>query len=251
MQLSEDQIVDNWNEMLSLVENNFTDERKTKLLKMYEFFQDRMILMPASGKEHFHNSWPGGYISHILNVVKIAEKLFSMYIDLGLKTTDYTKENIVFCALNHDLGKVGDIDNDYYIPNESEWHRINQGKIYTFNSKLDYMTVTDRTIYLLNQFGIKMSKEEFLALRLADGLYEEYNKKYYVTFDDAYQIKTNLPFIIHHADCIATRFEYEQWKYSNVSVDKKVGTMKKEQKPKLEIINGKRIFDELFGKKDE
>ena len=39
--------------------------------------------------------------------------------------------------MHHDLGKVGDMEQDYYVPNPSEWHRINQGKIYDFNKNLN------------------------------------------------------------------------------------------------------------------
>ena len=55
-------------------------------------------------------------------------------------------KNLIFAALHHDLGKVGDLDKDYYIPQDSEWHRKNRGEIFKHNPKLQYMTVTDRAI---------------------------------------------------------------------------------------------------------
>ena len=70
---------------------------------------------------------------------------------MGLKM-DYTEKEVIFCAMHHDLGKIGDLKNEYYIPNESEWHRKNQGKIYNHNDKLHYMNVTDRTFWLLQHF---------------------------------------------------------------------------------------------------
>ena len=89
-----------------------------------------------------------------------------------------------YCLLcdDHDLGKVGDMEQDYYVPNPSEWHRINQGKIYDFNKNLNYMTVTDRACYLLMKFGVDMTEQEYLALRLTDGLYEEGNTSYLKSF---------------------------------------------------------------------
>ena len=44
------------------------------------------------------------------------------------------------------------------------------------------MTVTDRALYLLQHFGIKMSEKEYIGLRLTDGMYEEANKSYYVSY---------------------------------------------------------------------
>ena len=72
----------------------------------------------------------------------------------GKGNLNFTTEEVIFAALHHDLGKVGDMENDYYIPQESEWHRKNRGEIFTHNGALQYMTVTDRAIFLLNQFQI-------------------------------------------------------------------------------------------------
>ena len=80
--------------------------------------------------------------------------------------------------MHHDLGKLGSLEEDYYRPNPSEWHRINQGKMYEVNPNLHNMTVTDRAIYTLSQFGVTYSEQEYLGLRLADGMYEEANKTY-------------------------------------------------------------------------
>ena len=78
----------------------------------------------------------------------------------------YTEEEVIFAALHHDLGQVGDLENDYYVPNDSKWHIENQGKYYKRGKDLNFMTVTDRAIYLLNHFGLTMSENEYLALRL-------------------------------------------------------------------------------------
>ena len=47
------------------------------------------------------------------------------------------KEELIFVALNHDIGKMGfpGEGNETYIPNDSEWHRKNLGKEY--NSIMD------------------------------------------------------------------------------------------------------------------
>ena len=54
-QLTEEQLLGNWEKMLQLVEDTFAGERKEKLLEMYKFFEDRMIVAPASGKETREN----------------------------------------------------------------------------------------------------------------------------------------------------------------------------------------------------
>ena len=175
LKLSE--IQKNWDRLRNLINNTFEGERLEKLNKMYDYFEDRMCVAPASGTEHFHNAHVGGYVEHVLHVVDLALKFTNVWQADGA-TIDFTTEELIFSALHHDLGKVGDLEEDYYIPQESEWHRKNRGEIFTHNPKLNYMTVTDRAIFLLNHFGLDMSEKEYIGLRLTDGLYEEANKKY-------------------------------------------------------------------------
>ena len=49
-QLTEQQILDNWNKLIQLIEDTFQGERKDKILEMYKYFEDRMSVAPASGK---------------------------------------------------------------------------------------------------------------------------------------------------------------------------------------------------------
>jgi hypothetical protein len=212
--LNETQLKENWDKLINLVSETFSGERKEKLLKMYNHFEDRMMFTPGSGTAHFHNCFIGGYVEHVLHITKIARKLFVDYKELGAHI-DYTEEEVIFAALHHDLGKVGDLENDYYVPNDSKWHIENQGKYYKRGKDLNFMTVTDRAIYLLNHFGISMSENEYLALRLTDGMYEEANKTYLMQYLDENKVKSNLPILLHQADMLASRIEYENWKHQD------------------------------------
>ena len=58
---------------------------------------------------------------------------------------NFTDEELVF-ALHHDLGKVGDLEHDYYAPQDSDWHRKNRGEIYKHNPQLQYMKVPDKVV---------------------------------------------------------------------------------------------------------
>ena len=125
---------------------------------------------------------------------------------------DWTDEELVFSLMNHDFGKVGDDDGEYYIPNTSEWHKKNLGIMYKSNPDIHNMTVPDRGLYLMQENGIPVSKNEYLSIKLHDGLYDDINKPYLLTFDDDKKLKTNLPYIVHQADFLAYRIEYEKWK---------------------------------------
>jgi len=243
--LNETQLKENWDKLINLVSETFSGERKEKLLKMYNHFEDRMMFTPGSGTAHFHNCFIGGYVEHVLHITKIARKLFVDYKELGAHI-DYTEEEVIFAALHHDLGKVGDLENDYYVPNDSKWHIENQGKYYKRGKELNFMTVTDRAIYLLNHFGITMSENEYLALRLTDGMYEEANKTYLMQYLDENKVKSNLPILLHQADMLASRIEYENWKYQDETISKPepVKIVNKQEQKKVDSM--KQAFDELF-----
>ena len=255
-ELTPKQIQYNWEQLRSLINNTFEGERLEKLNKMYDHFEDRMCVAPASGTEHFHNAHVGGYVEHVLHVVDLALKFTNVWEADGA-TIDFTVEEIIFAALHHDLGKVGDLEEDYYIPQESEWHRKNRGEIFTHNPKLNYMTVTDRAIFLLNHFGLDMSEKEYIGIRLTDGLYEEANKKYYITYTPGNTLKTNIAYILHQADMAASHIEHDEWKQSQIreeiKVEKKVENIKKavtmEETSDQLSQKSKDLFDELFGDK--
>ena len=61
-ELTPEQIQKNWEQLRNLITNTFEGERLEKLNKMYDYFEDRMVMAPASGKEHYHNAMVGGYV---------------------------------------------------------------------------------------------------------------------------------------------------------------------------------------------
>jgi hypothetical protein len=87
---------------------------------------------------------------------------------------------------------------------------------------MDYMTVPDRGLWLLSQLDIEVSKNEWLAIKLHDGLYDESNKPYLLSWAPETKLRTSLPIIIHQADMMAARIEFErEWldKLNGIPVD--------------------------------
>jgi|TARA_R110001599_G_scaffold290559_1_gene493543 hypothetical protein len=255
-ELTPQQIEQNWNKLRNIIQDTFEGERLDNLNKMYDHFEDRMCMAPASGKEHFHYAHVGGYVEHVLHIIDYSQQLRSVWEKNGA-TINFTDEELIFAAMHHDLGKVGDLEHDYYVPNESEWHRKNQGAIYTHNKELQHMTVTDRAIFLLGHFRIPMSESEYIGLRLTDGMYEEANKAYYISYQPERQLRSNIAYILHQADMMATHIEYDEWKrsqeqeevrvQSNVENIKKAVTMEETSEQLTE--KSKDLFNELFGDK--
>ena len=243
--LTAEQIQDNWKELIDIIEKYFDGERKENLLKMYDDFKDRMMFAPASAKAAFHNAMPGGYVEHILHIIQNSLQLKQVWHNNGAMI-NFTDEELVFAAMHHDLGKVGDLEHDYYIPQDSDWHRKNQGAIYKHNPQLQYMKVPDRGLWLLQHYGVKVSDKEYLGIKLADGLYDDCNTAYLKSYNPDFNLRTNLCYIIHQADMMATHIEYDEWQRNdNVEepINTKVPKTKNEQK---QVDNLKQKFDELF-----
>jgi hypothetical protein len=112
--------------------------------------------------------------------------------------------------MNHDLGKMGDENNESYIPQTDQWRKDKLGEDYTFNNKLEFMSVPDRGLFLLNSHGINYTKNEWLAIKLHDGLYDESNKPYLMSWAPETKVRTALVHIVHQADLLAAKIEFER-----------------------------------------
>jgi len=205
--LTPEQIRDNWDIFLYNIGKYISGERMNKLFDFYKKYEDRFMMMPAAHKPQYHNCFPGGYIDHVNRVVEAALKIDAVWREMGMVDT-YTTEELVFSAINHDLGKFGTEEQEAYIEQTDQWRRDKLNETYMFNDRLEYMTVPDRGLHLLYSNGIIPTKNEVLAIKLHDGLYDESNK------------------------LLAARVEFErEW------LPKLLGEKKVEEKPKTNNFN--------------
>ena len=117
---------------------------------------------------------------------------------------------------------MGDEDNESYIPQTDQWRKDKLGEDYMHNKKIPFAAVPDRGLYLLQSHGVKYSFNEMLAIQTHDGLYDSANEKYLKTFMPETKPRTSLPYILHQADMMAARIEFErEWlpKLSKNSVE--------------------------------
>lgn len=214
--LTETELLENYNEFIDFLKDNFKGERLEKLLFMYSENElgFRAATSPASSKLNFHLAHTGGYLQHIMNVVRASKGYEKLYLHMGGEI-DYTEEERVFAAVHHDLGKLGDETGEYYVKQTSEWHLKKRGEVYTQNPRLQYMDVTDRTLYLLQKYGITYTWKEMLGMKLSNGPFNKSTESYYTGFNPVHALKTNLPKIIHGGDYIACGTEYDSWRKEN------------------------------------
>ena len=194
--------------------NSLFPGRAVQLNKLYDDYEDRIMMQPASSIAHFHNAFAGGYIDHILRVLDCTQTLYDAWSSMGSDMSGYTKEEMMFAAMHHDLGKCGfpGDGNEVYQIETSDWHRKNMGRMYKHNENIPFTMVPDLSLFLLQKYEVPMSWNEYQAIRIHDGVYDDANKPYFIARSAQAKLKTNLPLLLHHADHMASQIEYEQWR---------------------------------------
>ena len=252
MKLTAEQIQENYEKLVTIVKEEFSGERLEKSLILLEQFADRIATAPASSINYFHGCYVGGYVVHVLKVIECAKKFYEAWGELNSERRGYTFNELIFSAFYHDLGKIGDLEYDNYIPNESEWHIKNQGKVFVSDPNISNMSIPDRSLWLLQKFGIQISMNEWIAIKVHDGLYLPENGVYLNQFSQEKRLKTNLPIILHQADLTASLIEEETAqaidKVNEINkIDankKKIKSVKEKDRESKEKLDN--VFDSLF-----
>ena len=152
-------IQNNWATVLSLAGKIENTETKAGALELCDKLHDRLAVCPASSKTEYVGAFPGGLVFHSLNVLKIMKDMRKA-LELEDKVST---DSLIVLGLFHDIGKLGNEDNDYYLPQSSEYHR-NRGNPYEFNQDLLNIPVATRSLWWLNRFSIWLSENEIHAL---------------------------------------------------------------------------------------
>jgi hypothetical protein len=231
MSLSAEKISKNYEKHLKIIDT-YIGDRKDSIKSMLSKLEETYVMAPASGRTWYHNAFPGGYVDHVNRVVEYAVKQSRLYQEMG-GTIDYTEEELVFAALFHDLGKIGDGDAPNYLPQTDKWRRDKLSEAYTYNPDLDFMLIPDRSLFILQKFGIKVSQKEFLAIRLHDGVFDKANEAYFFSNMESSRQKTSIVSVLHSADFLASKVEYDMWKREGGSAQPKT--------QKTESSTGKRV----------
>lgn len=192
MELTPEQIAENFEKYRSFMEK--LGDRSEAALELVDNLGERLALCPASSRKDYHHAIPGGLVDHSLRVLSNSLKLTKAF------GWDLPKDSLIIGCLLHDIGKIGDHEKDYYIPQDSDWHREKIGEMYKHNKDLQYMTVPDRGVWLCQHFGLKLTQPEFLAIKLNDGQYADENAPYKMK-------EPLLVDVVHMADFISTKQE--------------------------------------------
>ena len=134
-----------------------------------EHFGERLVLSPR-GLKDLEGGNPGELISFSLRVATAIKSLSSQM--------SASTKSLVKVSLLHELGRLGDLEESLYLEQDSDWHRERLGQNYKYNEKCSKMGVAHRTLWLLNHFGIKLTRDEYLAILTSQGLHLNENQFY-------------------------------------------------------------------------
>ncbi|MAG25538.1 hypothetical protein CMI47_08170 [Candidatus Pacearchaeota archaeon] len=166
--LSPDIIESNWKKFENLC-GRLKDKNLSSLL---DEMGERIVMCPLSMKRDQQGCYPGGLVENSLSVTLVMKTLNETF-DMNLDTT-----SIIRVGLLHSLGKIGDLTGHSFIDQDSDWHREKLGQYYKFNEDIAKMSMSHRTLYLLQHFDVKLSREEWIAIQLSQGSHFEENRFY-------------------------------------------------------------------------
>ncbi len=107
-----------------------------------------------------------------------------------------------------------------------KWRQDKLSEMYTFNPDLDFMLIPDRSLFILQKFGIKVSQKEFLGIRCHDGVFDKANEAYFFSNVQSSRQKTSIISVLHTADFLASKVEYDTWLSSGGNTQSKVSKTK-------------------------
>ena len=172
----------------------FPEPRKEQVRKMLAGpVGEQYFAAPASTRRAHHNAFPGGLVLHSLNVLENLVKIAT-----ALCPRRFPDHQLAFCALFHDLGKAGPRGLPTYLPTTDEWKK-KRGEYYEVDQK-NWLPTSEKGLFILQQEGVELDLDEYLAIRLNDGAGPTENKPY------AFHTPT-LALLTHWADHYAAEDE--------------------------------------------
>jgi hypothetical protein len=151
--ISMDQIQKNW-KFYSTLLNRLEDTNITNLLNS---LGERLAISPANRTRGEYGAFAGGLVDTACKLGKAMQALNEFH------GNPVSIKSIYKVGLLHDIGRIGTLDKDYFEAQTSDWHREKLGHMFKINEEIK-TTHLQRTLYILSQFQIVLSEEEFNAL---------------------------------------------------------------------------------------
>ena len=158
----------NWERFEKLC-NHLSSENISAMLNQ---IGERICLCPANTRKDEAGCYPGGLVDNSLKITAAMRKLNDSF-ELGVPVS-----SIIKTGLFHDIGKIGDLNTPMFIEQDSDWHREKLGQIYKFNEELKRASFAHLSLFILQNFNITLTKDEWIAIQISSGPQLEENKFY-------------------------------------------------------------------------
>lgn len=170
-QKQKDILAKNYAQFMKMIELKLSSrDGYENLHKFLESFVGEVASAPAATHLHYGGAYDGGLVEVSLQTLKFAAKLNVAY------ECNIPADSLVACSLLSLLGAAGTDKDEYFLWNDSEWHRKNQGVIFTINPKLANLSVPNLSLWRLASLGFILSPEELQVVQSMG-----YDKSRYLT----------------------------------------------------------------------
>ena len=168
--LEENALIKQYEKYTTFLERFFPGEATKDLI---EHFGERLVLCPA-GLTIEEGGYPGALVDRALRTAQRAKQI-AQAAELPTNPS-----SAVRVALVAELGRLGDLEPEaeLYLPQTSDWHREKLGQNYKYNDACSRTTVPHRTLHLLQHFGLRLNREEWIAVLTIGGLHLPENAFY-------------------------------------------------------------------------
>lgn len=171
-------------------------------------YMDEIGFFEAPCSSQFHLSCKYGLVHHTRHVMENAEKLGLCLF--GAEEYNKVHDSVMIAAALHDLGKCGQFDKPYYVPNmikdgkptkasPEQKYKQSESKPFEINKGLLHVDHCIRSVIIAWMY-IDLTEEEQNAILYHDGLYG--SMKY-----DVQGHETPLMLILHWADMWASKVQ--------------------------------------------
>ena len=116
---------------------------------------------------------PGGLVEYSLSTALKGKAMASFF--------DVDPKSIVKISLLHELGRMGHLTDEsqaLYLNQDSDWHRDKLGQNYKYNDACSRMNIGHRTLWMLNELGIELTHDEWVAVLTSQGFHLQENSFY-------------------------------------------------------------------------
>lgn len=144
----------NWNTYKTIL-SRLDDENISTLL---EGLGERICLAPANSNNKQYGCYPGGIVVTSTKLAKAMQALNEFH------GTPVDIKSVYKIGLLHDVGRIGTIESDWLLPQDSDWHREKLGNEFKINFDLPKLSHLQRTLFILNHYQVQLTEEEFFAL---------------------------------------------------------------------------------------